>query len=119
MAYGKALKEEKLNIPFTIMETNSADVDDEPAFNEWIILGGHPVLLENYNWVYIPLPAGNRLPNHFVSILLLESPFSLFCITIPNLLKQQRLAALKNEFISNITHELKHQSQLWSGDWKH
>ena len=41
------------------------------------------------------------------SILLLGITILSFVLLYRNLLKQQRLAALKNEFISNITHELK------------
>jgi two-component system phosphate regulon sensor histidine kinase PhoR len=43
---------------------------------------------------------------HLFSILLLVSPF-FPCSALPSLHKQRRLAELKNEFISNITHELK------------
>ncbi len=41
------------------------------------------------------------------SILLLGITLLSFVLLYRNVLKQQRLAALKNEFISNITHELK------------
>ena len=41
------------------------------------------------------------------SILLLGITLLSFVLLYRNLLKQRKLAALKNEFISNITHELK------------
>ncbi|MFZ1259662.1 MAG: hypothetical protein WAQ93_04245, partial [Chitinophagaceae bacterium] len=53
-AYSKALKEEKLNIPFTIIETDSADVDDEPAFNEVTVGLANPVTYK--------LQLGNTFP---------------------------------------------------------
>lgn len=106
-AYSKALKEEKLNIPFTIIETDSADVDDEPAFNEVTVGLANPVTYK--------LQLGNTFPYLLkqitqpilFSILLLGITILSFVLLYRNLLKQQRLAALKNEFISNITHELK------------
>ena len=106
-AYAKALKEEKLNIPFSIIEADSADVSDEPAFNEVTVGLANPVTYK--------LQLGNTFPYLLkqitqpilFSILLLGITILSFVLLYRNLLKQQRLAALKNEFISNITHELK------------
>lgn len=106
-AYSKALKEEKLNIPFSIVEKDSADVSDEPVFNEVTVGFTHPVTYQ--------LQLGNTFPYLLkqitqpilFSILLLGITILSFVLLYRNLLKQQRLAALKNEFISNITHELK------------
>lgn len=106
-AYSKALKKEKLNIPFSIAEKDSADVLDEPLFNEVTVGFAHPVTYQ--------LQVGNAFPYLLkqitqpilFSILLLGITMLSFVLLYRNLLKQQRLAALKNEFISNITHELK------------
>lgn len=106
-AYSEVLKEEKLNIPFSIVEKDSADVSDEPLFNEVTVGFAHPVTYQ--------LQPGNTLPYLLkqitqpilFSILLLGITMLSFVLLYRNLLKQQRLAALKNEFISNITHELK------------
>jgi signal transduction histidine kinase len=46
-------------------------------------------------------------PQFLFSILLLSSIMLSFTLVYKALLKQRRLTALKNEFISNITHELK------------
>jgi two-component system phosphate regulon sensor histidine kinase PhoR len=61
------------------------------------------------------LVIGNSVPYLFrqitqpilFSILLLGITLLSFSLLYRNLVKQRRLAALKNEFISNITHELK------------
>ncbi|MBP6416925.1 MAG: HAMP domain-containing histidine kinase [Chitinophagaceae bacterium] len=106
-AYSKALKEEKLNIPFSIVEKDSADLSDDPAFNEVTVGLANPVTYK--------LQLGNTFPYLLkqitqpilFSILLLGITILSFVLLYRNLLKQQRLAALKNEFISNITHELK------------
>ena len=106
-AYTKALEEEKLNIPFSITEADSTNVSDEPAFNEVTVGLANPVTYK--------LQLGNTFPYLLkqitqpilFSILLLGITILSFVLLYRNLLKQQRLAALKNEFISNITHELK------------
>jgi len=106
-AYAKALKEEKLNIPFSITKTDSASISDEPAMNEVTVGFANPVTYK--------LQLGNTFPYLIkqitqpilFSVLLLGITILSFVLLYRNLLKQQRLAALKNEFISNITHELK------------
>ncbi len=47
-----------------------------------------------------------KLPILF-SLLLLGVTIAAFVMLYRNMIKQHRLSALKNEFISNITHELK------------
>jgi two-component system phosphate regulon sensor histidine kinase PhoR len=106
-AYAQALKEEKLIIPFSITQADSADISDEPVFNEVTVGLANPVTYK--------LQLGNTFPYLLkqitqpilFSILLLGITILSFVLLYRNLLKQQRLAALKNEFISNITHELK------------
>jgi two-component system, OmpR family, phosphate regulon sensor histidine kinase PhoR len=105
-AYIKALKEEKLNIPFSIIE-DSTGASDEQAFNE--------VTVGLVNPVTYKLQLGNTVPYLIrqitqpilFSILLLGITILSFVLLYKNLLKQRRLAEVKNEFISNITHELK------------
>jgi two-component system phosphate regulon sensor histidine kinase PhoR len=106
-AYRKALKEEKLSIPFSIVEKNSKGSKSGPVFNEVTVGFAKPVTYQ--------LQLGNTFPYLLkqitqpilFSILLLGITILSFVLLYRNLLKQQRLAALKNEFISNITHELK------------
>jgi two-component system phosphate regulon sensor histidine kinase PhoR len=106
-AYVRALKEQNLDIPFTINRLDSAQVSDEPQFNEVTIGFVNPITYR--------LKLGNTFPYLLkrislpilFSIVLLGITILCFILLYRNILKQQRLAELKNEFISNITHELK------------
>ncbi len=106
-AYAKALKEEKLNIPFSIIEADSADLSDEPSFNEVTVGLANPVTYKLQLGNTVPYLLKQITQPILFSILLLGITILSFVLLYRNLLKQQRLAALKNEFISNITHELK------------
>jgi len=106
-AYRISLKREKLNIPFSILEKNTKGSKGKPVFNEVTVGFAKPVTYQ--------LQLGNTFPYLIkqitqpilFSILLLGITILSFVLLYRNLLKQKRLAALKNEFISNITHELK------------
>jgi two-component system phosphate regulon sensor histidine kinase PhoR len=106
-AFSTALKVEKVNIPFSITEADSAHVSDAPSFNE--------VTVGLVNPVTYKLKTGNTfsyllkqiIQPILFSILLLGITILSFVLLYRSLLKQRRLAAMKNEFISNITHELK------------
>jgi two-component system phosphate regulon sensor histidine kinase PhoR len=107
MAYTNALKQQKLDIPFTVLRLDSPQASYEPTFNEVTVGFVNPITYK--------LKVGNtfpylikriRLPIVF-SILLLGITILSFVLLYKNLLKQRRLAELKNDFISNITHELK------------
>jgi len=106
-AYAKALQRQKLLVPYSIIRIDSVSEADEPVFNEVTVGFAHPVTYK--------LKLGNTFPYLLkqitqpilFSILLLGITILSFVLLYRNLLRQQRLAALKNEFISNITHELK------------
>ncbi|MBL7749007.1 MAG: HAMP domain-containing histidine kinase, partial [Chitinophagaceae bacterium] len=106
-AYTKALQKEKLDVPFSITQADSSDVSEGPVFNEVTVGLAKPVTYK--------LRLGNTFPYLLkqitqpilFSVLLLGITILSFVLLYRNLLKQQRLGALKNEFISNITHELK------------
>lgn len=106
-AYSLAMKEQQLSVPFTITRSGSAGVFDAPALNEVTVGLARPVtyklLLEN---TFPYLIKRIALPILF-SVILLGITILSFVLLYRNLLKQKRLADLKNEFISNITHELK------------
>lgn len=105
-AYSKAMKMEKLDIPFTVVRLDTADAD-EPTFNQVTVGFVKPITYQ--------LQLGNTFPYLLkrislpilFSILLLGITVLSFVLLYRSLLKQRRLAELKNEFISNITHELK------------
>ena len=106
-AYQSRLKEEKISIAFKIIRTNkSAEINDDDLSN--VTVGfTHPVTyhLELLN-TFLYLLKKLTLPILF-SIFLVGVTIISFVLLYKNLLKQQRLADLKNEFIGNITHELK------------
>ena len=106
-AFSKALKNENAEVPFSIIRFENVTPQDEPVFNETTIGFVHPVTYK--------LKLGNAFPYLIkkisipilVSILLVGVTIFSFLLLYRNLLRQRRLALMKNEFISNITHELK------------
>lgn len=106
-AYLLALKKQQLNIPFSIIRKEKTEEAENPKFSTVTIGLAHPV---SYT-----LQLGNTFPYLIrriaqpilFSILLLGITITAFLVLYKNLRKQRRLAELKNEFISNITHELK------------
>jgi len=106
-AYQQGLKQELLPIPFNVSFADKASGDDEADFSDVTVGFVHPVTYH--------LELGNTFP-YLLKKIMLPVLFSIFLVGVTivsfvllykNLLKQQRLAELKNEFIGNITHELK------------
>jgi two-component system, OmpR family, phosphate regulon sensor histidine kinase PhoR len=106
-AYNKRLIKEKIAIPFTIHKIDSCDEFFEPNPNQVIVGFSKPAVFE--------LQPGNSFPYLIkrislpllFSFLLLGLTVLSFVLLYRNILKQRKLAEQKNEFISNITHELK------------
>lgn len=106
-AYGARSRADNLSVPFLVSRLNVAkDEDDSALFNITVGLA-HPVTYH--------LQLGNTFPflmkkitgPILFSIFLVGVTIVSFIVLYRNLLKQQRLTELKNEFIGNITHELK------------
>ncbi len=106
-AYSIAMKQQKLNIPFSVQKLDKKDASGDHAFNEVTVGFVNPVTYK--------LQIGNTFPYLIkrialpilFSLLLLAITIFSFVLLYRNILKQRRLGELKNEFISNITHELK------------
>ena len=107
-AYSDALKKQKTQVPFTVLRLDSIGMhSNEPGSDEVTIGFTHPITYK--------MQLGNTFPYLMKQI---SSPiiFSLFLVGVTiisflllyrTLLRQRRLAELKNDFISNVTHELK------------
>jgi two-component system phosphate regulon sensor histidine kinase PhoR len=103
-AFAIKLKEERINVDFNVNRLDSSDF--VPA-NAVTIGFSKPATYELSLQGTLGYMFGKlKLPLLF-SLLLVGITIASFVLLYRNMLKQQRLAELKNEFISNITHELK------------
>ncbi len=105
-SFKRILKQEKLDLPFTILRQEKIITEEEDEFIRRPMLGS----IDGYK-----LKLGNTFP-YLIRQILLPILFSVFLVGITafafvllyrSLLKQRRLAQMKNDLISNITHELK------------
>jgi two-component system phosphate regulon sensor histidine kinase PhoR len=105
-AYAKKLQEQNITVPFSVSRVPTVE-KDEPVFNQVILGFARPITYR--------LDLGNTTPfllkrisvPILFSVFLVAFTFLSFWVLYRNLLHQRRLANIKNEFISNITHELK------------
>ena len=109
--YTKNLQKEDIVVPFSILRKEESELKrDEPSKPEWnkAIIGiTHPIsyqvqLGNTSNYIFEKV-----LPQIIFSIFLIGLTITAFSVLYRNLRTQQRLTNIKNDFISNITHELK------------
>ena len=106
-AVAASLKKEDINIPFSISKRSTDPASVGFDLNEVTIGLAHPVVyrLEPGNTFFYLLKRIS-MPILF-SVLLLALTIGSFWLLYRNLRRQQQLTDIKNEFIANITHELK------------
>jgi two-component system phosphate regulon sensor histidine kinase PhoR len=103
-AFSTRLKEENIGVEFSVNKLDSA-VDG--AMNMVTIGFAHPISFElKLDSIFGYMMNKLKLPVLF-SLLLIGITLASFILLYRNMIRQQRLSTLKNDFISNITHELK------------
>ena len=114
-AFAQNLEEAGLSLPFRIIDREEARaMEEEGQYDGLMVLrykrGGNYVypypFLAHFEHIR-PFLFRQMLPQIAFSLLLLILTGTAFMLIYRSLRKQQRLAVLKNDFISNITHELK------------
>lgn len=110
-SYAKALDENELAFPFNIRilsakEQQQRENDPSPGMRRGPSIPGMSIVAASFDgavWMVIP----KMLWPIFFSLAMLGITVTAFLFLFRSLKTQQRLALLKNDFISNMTHELK------------
>jgi two-component system, OmpR family, phosphate regulon sensor histidine kinase PhoR len=106
LAYARKLEEQNVSVPFRISRVKTEETE-KPVFNQVTLGFQNPITYElNLGNTTSFLLKRISIPILF-SVFLVAFTFLSFSLLYGNLLRQRRLADIKNEFISNITHELK------------
>jgi two-component system phosphate regulon sensor histidine kinase PhoR len=106
-AYSKRLDQQGIDIPFVISRLPKVTDREERVYNEVTIGFKNPATYKlqiSDTFGYTIQRIGTPI---LLSVFLVAFTIISFALLYRNLLRQQRLGDIKNEFISNITHELK------------
>ena len=106
-AYARRLQQQGIDVPFQISRLEGAGEREERMFNEVTIGFQNPITYKVLISDETSYLLKRILAPILLSIFLVAFTIVSFSLLYRNLLRQRRLADIKNEFISNITHELK------------
>ncbi len=106
-AFARRLNDERIALRFSVIRMDSVPPQGMQTANEVTLAFGKPVayhysLLNTFPFILTQM----KLPAFF-SVFLIGITLLSFWLLYSNILKQQRLAHIKNEFVNNVTHELK------------
>jgi len=111
--YAQILKQENIALPFlissrpTVLREEPWQPPDLENDNEVTIGFNHPVTYRVAVSNTTRFVLGKMWPQFLVSLLLVGVTVLSFTLLLRNLVQQRKLTQIKNDFISNITHELK------------
>jgi two-component system phosphate regulon sensor histidine kinase PhoR len=107
VAYKKVLVDQKVYVPFTVLRLDSLSPEAVPGPTDVSVGILHPITYRLQSGSNVSYLLKRITSPILFSLFLVGLTILSFVLLYRNMKKQQRLAELKNDFISNITHELK------------